>query len=677
MAGTEKTEEDDLSTLPFMDSSLDLEERVEDLLNRLTLQEKFKLSSGRLMWYTKPIRRLGVKSFAMYDGPHGVRPDIQGERTCTYFPSGICRAASWDVKLSREFGKAIAEEVRELGGHMILAPGINIHRTPMCGRTFEYQTEDPYLNKSLVVNVVKGVQSQRIAACVKHFICNNQETNRFTVSSEVSERALQEIYLPAFRAAVEEADAWSIMSCYNKVNGTYGSENYNLLRERLMGEWGFRGFVVSDWNATAFTKTENCVNAGLSLEMPTAKNYKKNLMLQLYEEGKFTIDALDDNIKRLLRVMFLVGMFDDKTTLPIGSRNTTEHQILARKIAEDGIVLLKNDNNLLPLDLDSLGKIAAVGPNADKKTSIGGGSSQNFPPYEVTPLEALKDKVNGRIQITDLVPEADVVIVFAGLNHKRGVDSEGVDKESFIFPVDQVNLINETVKQNPKTVVVLTNGSPVAMQEWLDNIPSVIEAWYGGMEAGNAIIDVLFGDVNPSGKLPLTFPNALKDSPAHISKRTYPGNEKVFYDEGIFVGYRHFDKMNNEPLFPFGYGMSYTTFAFEDLKVSQSKISQNEKFTVSVNITNTGEREGAEVVQLYIQDIETSIERPPKELKGFKKVNLKPGEKTPISFELGTEDLAFYDDRLNEWRAEKGRFNILIGSSSRDIYLEGKMELLD
>jgi len=334
---------------------------------------------------------LGVKPFTMYDGPHGVRDETMGKTKSTYFPSAICRAATWDPKLSYAFGKAIAEEVREVGAHMLLAPGINIQRTPMNGRTFEYQTEDPHLNKILAVAAVKGIQSQKIAACVKHFICNNQETNRFTSSSEVSERALQEIYLPAFKATVQEADAWSFMTCYNKVNGIYGSENYNLLRERLMENWGFRGFTVSDWLATAYTSTEGCVNAGLCLEMPTSKMLSKASLKKAFQEGKFSEETLNGNIKRLLRVMFLVGLFDDKSTLSSGSRNTPEHQSIARKIAENGIVLLKNKNALLPLNIDELKKLAVVGPNAGNK--FGGGDEVIYYLVEVAQLIILHTRL--------------------------------------------------------------------------------------------------------------------------------------------------------------------------------------------------------------------------------------------------------------------------------------------
>jgi len=665
----------DLSKLPFMDLNLDLESRVEDLLERLTLQEKFTISSGKQWWYTKPIKRLGIRSFAMHDGPHGVRVDNEGKIRSTYFPSAICRTATWNLDLSGKFGVAIAQEIRDVGAHMLLAPGINIHRTPMCGRTFEYQTEDPYLNKKSAVAVVKGVQSQRVAACIKHFICNNQETNRFTVSSEVSERALQEIYYPAFKAAVQEADAWSVMSCYNKLNGIYGAENKHLLKEVLMNEWGFRGFVVTDWAATRWgTTVESCINAGLTLEMPTAIKYNTNKMSQAYKEGKFTLETFNGNVKRLLRVMFLVGLFDDENTLPKGSRNTPEHQALAREIAEEGIVLLKNTGDLLPLDLEKVKKIAVIGPTANKRTYLGGGSSSNFPPYEVKPIEGIKEKCKEQVEIITNPSEADVTLLFVGLRHKEGGDAEQWDKDLFSLSSSQIELINKTIEENPNTIVILISGSPVSMVEWINKVPAVVQAWYGGMEAGNAIAAIIFGDVNPSGKLPITFPKKLSDSPAHASERTYPGSEKVFYEEGVFVGYRHFDRKNIEPLFPFGHGLSYTNFTYENLKISKDKVSGDETFIVSVDITNSGERIGAEVVQLYTQDVECSTERPPKELKGFEKVKLEPNEKKTIKFELGKEDLSFFNEEKGKWAVEKGVFNIMIGSSSRDIRLQHQIE---
>ncbi|MFX0028520.1 MAG: glycoside hydrolase family 3 C-terminal domain-containing protein [Candidatus Hermodarchaeota archaeon] len=668
---------EDLLKLPFMNNNLNLEERVDDLLRRLSLQEKYTLLSGNRWWYTKPIERLGIKPFAMHDGPHGVRVDNKGKIQSTYFPSAICRAATWNPKLSKEFGVAIAQEVRDVGAHMLLAPGINIHRTPMCGRTFEYQSEDPYLNKILAVETVNGIQSQRIAACIKHFICNNQETNRFTVSSEVSERALQEIYYPAFKAAIQEADSWSVMSSYNKVNGIYSSENKHLLKDVLMNEWGFRGFVVSDWGATrTSTSIESLINAGLTLEMPGADKYLPDKLEKAFEENRFTENALNENVKRLLRVMFLVGLFDDEMSLPKGTRNTLEHQILARKIAEEGIVLLKNDNEILPLNMDKIKKIALIGPMVDKTTHLEGGSSTNFPPYEVKPLEGFIEKCKGKIEIVESPSEADVTLIIGGLRHKPGMDTEGVDKKSFVLPTSQINLIKSTIEVNPNTIVILT-GTPVSMVEWIENVPAVIQYWYAGMEAGHAIAAIVFGEINPSGKLPITIPKKLSDSPAHVSERTYPGDEKVFYDEGIFVGYRHFDTKNIEPLFPFGHGLSYTKFTYENLSLSNKKIVGGENLIISFDIINSGNRTGSEVVQLYLQDIEFSTERPLKELKRFKKIKLESREKYTVSFEIGMDDLSFYDENKGAWIVENGIFNILIGSSSRDIRLQGKFEYFD
>ena len=668
---TEKISNEELAKFPFMDSNLDLEKRVEDLLGRLTLKEKFLLSAGRRIFFTRPIKRLGIKQFKMTDGPHGIGPHSSGNMECTYFPTSVCRAATWNPKLSEKFGIAAAQEVRDIGYHMLLGPGVNIQRTPLCGRNFEYQTEDPYLNTKMAIPYVKGLQSQRIAACVKHFICNNQETNRFTINSVVGERALREIYLPAFEATVREADAWSFMSCYNKVNGIYGSENKNLLRERLMDEWGFRGFVVSDWDAMHASITEDCVNAGLTLEMPTPVKYRKNNLDKAYTEGKFTEETLNDNIGRLLRVMFLTGLFDDETTLPSGSRNTLEHQAVAREIAEEGIVLMKNKGNILPLNINKLKKIAVIGPNADIKMADGGDSSRVRPPYEITPLEGMKERCKGKVEIVDSPSDADVAIVFAGLNHNKNMDCENFDRIEFNLPIDQIELINKTAQENSKTIVVLINGSPVGMNDWLDKVPSVVEAWYPGQEGGYVIADILFGSITPSGKLPLTFPKKLSDSPAQITK-TF----ECPYDEGIFVGYRHFDTKNIDPLFPFGHGLSYTTFTYENIKINPEKISRDGKFTISIDIINSGKREGAEIVQLYVQDVESSVERPLKELKGFKKIKLKSGKKKTISFELGKRDLSFYDEKNSCWKAEKGIFNILIGSSSRDIHLQGKIEYL-
>jgi len=708
---SETYSEEELLKLPYMNSDLDLEERVDDLLERLTLDEKIKLLSGRKIFQVPPIKRLGVPAFKMTDGPKGVGTGVILGKRMSYFPIPLCRTATWNPKLSEKFGIAVAEEVRDAGRHIILAPGINIIRTPLCGRNFEYQTEDPYLNKVSAVAMVKGVQSQRISACVKHYAANNQELNRFKISSEVSERALQEIYLPAYEATVKEADAWSFMACYNRVNGTHGCEDEKLVRNTLMNEWGFRGFMMSDWFATRFTKTLECMKAGLSMEMPgnvkaffnknQAFCYNDKNIKKLLEDGSLTEDLLDDNLKRFLRVMFLVGLFDAPDSLPQGKPTCPEHHAIAREIAEEGIVLLKNDNDILPLDINSIKKLAVIGPNSDKKHSFGGGSSIVKAKYEITPFKGLKSKCKGKVKIVSKSEKADAVILVVGLKHKRFYDSENFDRLILELPSEQIDLINETTKKNPNTIVVLINGSPVAMDGWLENVPAVLEAWFPGMEGGNVIADVIFGDVNPSGKLPVTFPKKLTDSPAHDSYKTYPGiktwdkikegdmeikndqirikygrGDKVYYDEGVFVGYRHFDTKGIDPLFPFGHGLSYTTFKYDNLKISKQTVSGDEKFNVSVDITNSGKRAGAEVAQIYVQDVESSVERPLKELKGFKKAKLDPGAKETIVFELGKKDLSFYDEKSSSWIAEKGQFIIIVGSSSRDIRLEEKIEYL-
>jgi beta-glucosidase len=585
----------ELARLPFNDSSLDIDLRANDLLNRLTIDEKFKLLSGRLLYQTRSIKRLGIKPFKMTDGPLGISMHSSFFRKNTRFPGGICLASTFNRHLAHEFGSAVGKEARSIGKHAILAPGINIHRTPFNGRTYEYFSEDPYLTKEIAIPYVKGVQSQRIASCLKHYVANNQETNRYIVSAEIDERTLHEIYLRAFMEIIKEADPWMIMTAYNKVNGQYLHTNRKLLRHTLWDKWNFNGFVVSDWYALSRSdppvSTEDCLLAGLSLEMPKADRYSPTLLRAAHTDEKITNEGLDAILRRLLRVMFLVGLFDDKNILPTGKRNTPDHQRLARKMAEDGMVLLKNDNNTLPLDVSKIHKLAILGPNKDKKFGkwLYGLSAAVKPPYEITPLKGLKNKCKGRIKIVSDPTSADYVIIFAGLNHDRrkkiievnkekvaiGNDSEGSDRNQLELPSNQVDLINQTVKQNPNTIVVLLNGSPIAMDSWLENVPAVLEAWYPGMEGGHAIANILFGYVNPSGKLPITFPKEISDSPTHQSVRTYPGTDlKVYYDEGIYIGYRYFDKENIEPLFPFGYGLSYTDFRYNNVRLSTKKISK-------------------------------------------------------------------------------------------------------
>ena len=664
-------------------SAQDVETRVDDLLQQLTLDEKFSLLAGATSWSTAAIERLGIKPYFMTDGPHGIGPHSSGDKECTYFPVGICRAATWNPDLSYEFGKALGEEVREIGYNMILGSGINILRTPLCGRNFEYQTEDPHLNARMIVPAVKGIQSNRIAACIKHYLCNNQEQWRSWVDVIVSQRALEEIYLPGFKAAAVEGGAWSFMASYNRIHGKWACEQEDLVRGTLLDKWGWSGFVVSDWGAMNYIETAaNCVRAGVSLEMPSPNRYTPEWLQKDLDAGKFTGDQLDDDVRRLLRAFVRVGLFEDPATLPEGSRNTPEHQAVARKIAEEGIVLLKNADNILPLDIGSVKRIAVIGPNADVMMGKSGGSSQVKAPHEVTPLAGIQAKCEGRVELLDTPEGADITIAVFGLNHEGGFgESEGLDRASFDLPKDQVESIMQAVETCPRTVLVLVNGTPVGLNdELVASVPAILEAWYPGMEGGNAIASILFGDVNPSGKLPVTFPKRLEDVAAHASVVSYPGIDDedagptVRYDDGIFVGYRHFDTRGIEPRFPFGHGLSYTTFEYANLSLSLSCLPVDVTLDVTFDITNTGDHAGAEVAQLYVQDLESSVTRPLKELKGFKKVFLEPGQQETVRMSLDWKDLAFFDEEKGEWVAEAGMFKILVGASSRDIRLTEDLE---
>ncbi len=666
----------------YLDEKTEIENRVTDLLSRLTMKEKFMLLTShgrRRMYTTKPIKRLKIPSFKMTDGPLGVAMHSSGFKKNTRFPATIALAASWNRDLMGEIGAAMGREVRAVGRHILLAPGINMARTPLNGRTFEYFSEDPYLTKELAIPLVKGVQSQRVAACLKHYAANNQEIDRMTSSSEVDERTLNEIYLRAFRATVKEADPWAVMTCYNMVNGVYGCENSYLLQETLFDKWGFDGLVMTDWLASRKAKTtKGCINAGLTLEMPWARVYKTKSLEKAYKEREFTDKTLEDRVRRNIRVMMLTGLFDIPENLPTGARNTLEHQQLVRRAAEEGIVLLKNDGDLLPLDIENHKRISLHGPNLQKKFGrlLSGGSSAVSPPYEVTPLEGLSKKVKGKVQLAvdDRLMQAlsKVAIIFAGLNHGRGGDSESMDRSSLHLDEKQVKEIKRVASEHQQTIVCLIAGSPITMDEWIDDVEAVLMCWYGGMEAGHAIANVLFGDVNPSGKLPMTFPKQLEDSPAHSTgnRRNYPGDEekRIYYDEGIYIGYRWFDNKKIEPLFPFGYGMSYTKFEYGAINLNRQSIGKPEDaLIVDVDVTNIGERAGSEVVQVYAREIDTSVARPPQELVGFEKIQLNPGETKTVSVIVKAEDLAFYDITRHEWIIELGDYRILVGKSSRDI----------
>ena len=700
------------------------EQRVQDLLSRMTLEEKATMLSGSSWMDSAPISRLGIPAIKMADGPMGIRnwtgpsavTNAEGTRTTinsTAFPAGIAIAAAWDPELAREEGKALGAEVAAIGRDMILGPTVNIQRAPLWGRNFEGFGEDPYLTGRLGVSYIEGVQSQGVIATVKHFVANNEEFERHRIDVAVDDRALHEIYYPAFKAAIQEANVWSVMSAYNKVNGVYCAEN-PLLKSTLEKAWKFQGFIVSDWGSTYSTAAT--VNAGMSIEMPGGPPMQTWLLrpetkksgndggyltpekiLPLVKSGAIPEANLDDNVRRILRILVESGLIDHPHTRT-GSIDTPAQRAVARKGAEEGLVLLKNSGNLLPLQAGSLHSIAVIGPNAAIDRSGGGGSSLVHSSLLVAPLDAIKEHA-GSIDVryalgvampgedpTQDTPEArktlrdaavaaakssNVALVFVGYSSK--FETEGKDRETMDLPDGQDELIQAVAAANSKTIVVFNAGDPVTLTRWIDQVPAVIDAFYGGEEAGHAIASALFGDINPSGKLPFTFIKALKDSPSYGN---YPGeNLHVNYAEGIYVGYRYFDKhVTVAPLYPFGYGLSYTSFEYSALKLPKTYNGQN-PLEASVTVRNSGSRQGAEIVQLYIADPHASVDRPVKELKGFRRVVLAPGESKTVTFALDSQALSFYSTAQKQWIAEPGRFDVLIGASSRDIRQKGSFEL--
>ncbi|MGA3006390.1 MAG: glycoside hydrolase family 3 C-terminal domain-containing protein [Opitutaceae bacterium] len=685
----------------YLDPAQPMEARVDDLLARLTLDEKISIIHADSKFTTAAIPRLGLPRRWLSDGPHGVREDIGPDTWApaghtndfsTAMPAGICLAATWNPDLGFSEGKAIGEEARARGKDVMLGPGVNIMRTPLCGRNFEYLGEDPFLTSRLCVGYIRGEQSQDVSSCVKHFALNNQEFERERIDVEADERTLREIYLPAFKAAVEEAGVWSVMGSYNQFRGQHCCENDYLLNKILKGEWGFKGQVISDWNGTHHTR-EAALN-GLDLEMGTDKNYHDYYLAQPYldglKNGQFPLAGLDEKVRRNLRVMLATHVFD--AGRKTGSINTAAHQAVARRVAEEGIVLLKNEHNALPLDAGKINSIAVIGENAVRLQSYGGESSAMKAFYEITPLQGLVSRAGPHLNITfsegyrkngearlaeravAAAKSADVVIYIGGLNKDHGFDCEGTDRPDLKLPYGQDALIEKIVAANPRTIVVL-EGTIVEMGSWLDRVPAVLQAWYPGMEGGHALAEILFGDVNPSGKLPATFPKKLSDSPSEVSG-AYPGaNGTVTYREGLLVGYRWFDTKNVEPQFPFGFGLSYTTFAYSDLKLIEGVGPDNPQVMVQFEIKNTGRMAGADVAQIYVHQENPSLPRPDKELKGFKKIFLKPGETQIVSIPLDKSAFAFYDPAQKSWVAEKDRFKILVGSSSRDLKLEGVFNL--
>ena len=821
-------------TVPVQAQLPSIDARVNDLLHRMTLQEKIKLLGGT-GFTTQPIKRLGIPPMKMCDGPLGSRMKItqngvEGGGLATNFSAPIAMAATWDDSLIQVVGKAIGAETRAKGFDVILAPCINIARVPVGGRTFEAFGEDPFLVSRMTVAYVKGVQSQRVVATTKHYVANNQEKYRTRASSNVSERALREIYFPAFKAAVQQANTRAIMASYNKINGDYACANHYLLTDVLKNDWGFSGLVMSDWGAVH--STVKTANAGLDLEMPRARFLNQKL-LEAVKNGRVKEATIDRKVRRILRVEFEAGLFDHPPKTYPTSVDTAAHDDLALKVAREAMVLLKNSGHILPLDPNSLHSIAVIGPNAKEAIISAGGSAYLDSYKKISPLEGIREKVgnqivvryapgtqletgalppipakflfppkrnhkgqgllgqyfnnpnlngkpvltridstvyfnwkggspapaihpnnfsvrwtgyylppksgtfqigvssddgfrlfvNGKLFLEDwrdhgrelkaksiqfekgkkvalrleyyehrggaaaqlgistitpgkelrdavrLAKESDAVILCAGLN--RNLEGEGHDRSTLDLPLEQEQLIRQVSAVNPKTIVVLNNGTPITMAHWIDDVPAVLDAWYTGQETGTALADIIFGDVSPSGKLPLTFPKSWEDCPV---ASTYPGTEKeTDYKEGIYVGYRYYDHKNIPPLFPFGYGLSYTTFDYSDLKINPNTVRQTAAFNVSLSVKNSGKFTGDEIVQLYIHQNNPALDRPPKELKAFTRVHLAPGEMKRVTFQLRARDLSYFDPGKKAWVLQPDSYKILVGKSSRDIQLTGEM----
>ena len=813
----------------YRDPSQPVDKRVEDLISKMTLNEKIDLLSGNRM-ETKSNERLGIPFIRMSDGPVGVR--IWGSATA--FPASIAMGSSWDKDLLKKIGAAIAREAKHYGINLMLAPATYITRVPHGGRNFEGYGEDPYLASKMTVSYVNGMHDEGIIAEPKPIACNNQEFQRRTVNAVVDERTLHEIYLPAYKASVQEAGCWAIMSAYNKVNGYYCSENRHLLTDILKEQWGFPGFVISDWGAVQ--STVGTIKAGCDLEMPLPKHLSLEKVNAALTEEKIDESDIDESLQRIFRAMFSMGFFDQDSRKD-DAIDTKAHRQLALAAARSGIVLLKNENKILPLDKHDLRSIVLIGPSAKIARYGGGGSSKVHPFFSVSPLQGFRQKVgdmvdvrfeqgfemkgdifpiepkyfsppnrsseeNGllaeyydnasfagepvlkkidsnidfdwqfrspatncmrenfsvrwtgylkpgetatyilslrnddnmkffmddslvlantkadkrdikstrvrfekdrvyalRIEYDHTIPQgwdgiavvgwkkldtrmfenavdaaatADIAVLFAG--YSDFTESEQSDRAELTLPPEQVRLIQAVSRANEKTIVVLHNGAQILMEDWLDGVNALLEAWYSGQECGNAIANIIFGDVNPSGRLPMTFMKRWED---HSAFGNYPGeNGKVRYQEGIFMGYRHFDKYHIEPLFPFGYGLSYTTFQISDIKLSASQMKMDDEITVNVLVKNTGDVAGAHVVQFYIQDVSSSVDRPVKELKGFERVTLNPDETKTVQFSIKKDALSYYDVQKKAWVAEPGMFKILVGSSSRDIQVSDEVELV-
>ncbi|SMO79619.1 beta-glucosidase [Flavobacterium resistens] len=697
--------------------SSEFDGEIDKLVSQLTLEEKIGMLHGNSMFSTGAVERLGIPELKMADGPLGVREEISRDSWApagltndfaTYYPAGGGLAATWNAEMAHTFGNSLGEELRARDKDMLLSPAINMVRTPLGGRTYEYMSEDPFLNKKIAVPLIVGLQEKDVMACVKHYAANNQETNRDFVDVQIDERTLREIYLPAFEASVKEAKSYAIMGAYNKFRGEYLCENDYMLNKILRDEWGFKGVVVSDW--AAVHSTAKSLKSGLDIEMGTPKPFNEfflaDKLIAAVKAGEISEAEIDLHVKRILRVLFQVKAMGGKEREK-GSIATEAHYQDAYKIAAEDIVLLKNNNNALPLKLDGVKSIAVIGNNATKKNSLGGFGAGVKTKREVTPLEGLKNRLpssikinyaegylerydeknkgklgditlNGPVTIDELDPakvqeaveaakKSDVAVIFAGSN--RDYETEASDRRTLKLPFGQEELIKKVLAVNPKTIVVFVAGAPFDIDEITKKSPAVVWSWFNGSEGGNALADVILGKVNPSGKLPWTMPKNIMDSPAHATN-SFPGGKSVNYAEGLLIGYRWFDTKNIAPLFPFGYGLSYTTFAIENSKTDKTSYTSNEIISVSVDVKNTGKVDGKEVVQVYSSKAGSKVTRASKELKGFKKVLVKSGSSETVTIQIPVKELAYYDVSAKKWTVEPGKYTLKIGNSSRDIKKE-------
>lgn len=681
-------------------------DKIDSIISQMSLEEKIAMVHANTLFSSAGVQRLNIPDLICDDGPLGVREDLKEgwasanltTDSATFFPNGSALAATWNPALAYRYGHALGEEARARGKHIILAPAINITRTPLNGRTYEYLSEDPLLNARLSVQAIKGIQSNNVAACVKHFAVNNQEVERGRVNVEIDERALREIYLPAFHASIVEGDAWTVMSAYNKVRGQYCAENDYLLNKILKGEWKFKGAVVSDWGGTH--STVESANNGLDIEMGSGEQYDKYYfatpLLDAVKSGKVPMSVIDDKIRRILWVIYNTSLSENKAP---GKLNTPEHSKAVYDIASESIVLLKNERSMLPLNLQSVKSIAVIGDNAIHKFQSGGFGAGVKARYEITALEGLKSKLPksvrvlfaqgysgvyrpGDVQVNIETPPADaamikeavdvaakseVAIVFVGGN--RNYESESRDRKDLSLPFGEQALVDAVTKVNKNTIVVVVGGAPYDISSIKKNNHTIVWSWFNGSENGNALADVLLGKVNPSGKMPFTFPASLNSAPGHADGTTgYPGvNLTVNYKEGIFVGYRWYDKKNVEVLYPFGYGLSYTKFALSEFKTDRKTYASTDTVVINFKLKNTGKYDGKETVQVYVGKADSKVERAPKELKAFQKVLVNAGGVTEVSLSVPVSQLAYYDVSIRGWIVEPGPYSVFAGFSSQDI----------